>query len=166
MTQTQTQYAGFWIRFVAAIIDQIVLQVTTYVLQLALMGAGFWIGRLSGASGSWTEFDLSFDSIGMQIANFILYLTLATPYFVIGHAKYRTTLGKRLLKIYVVDYKTFNTMSWGQSWGRFFASGLSYVPLLGGYIMAAFNSEKRALHDLIAGTVSVTYSASPVERIP
>lgn len=155
----QSHYAGFWIRFVATVIDSILLQVVTYVLQLALMGAGFWVGRLAGVSAGWAEFDASLSSIGLQIANFILYLALATPYYVIGHAKYRTTLGKRLLKIYVVDAKSFNTMSWGQSWGRYFASGLSYVPLLGGYIMAAFNSEKRALHDLIAGTVSVTYSS-------
>jgi uncharacterized RDD family membrane protein YckC len=42
-----------------------------------------------------------------------------------------------------------------QSWIRCLSYTLSYLPMCAGFIMAAFQPEKRALHDLIAGTVSI-----------
>jgi uncharacterized RDD family membrane protein YckC len=40
----------------------------------------------------------------------------------------------------------------GQSIGRYFASYLSALTLSIGFIMAGLRSDKRALHDLLAGT--------------
>ena len=43
-------------------------------------------------------------------------------------------------------------LTWGRAIGRYFGKWLSYVTLMIGFIMAGFDSEKRALHDYIAGT--------------
>ena len=43
-----------------------------------------------------------------------------------------------------------------QSVVRTVGYALSYAPLGAGFLMAAIHPEKRALHDLIAGTVSIT----------
>ena len=40
----------------------------------------------------------------------------------------------------------------GRAFGRYFAKILSGLILMIGYIMAAFDSEKRALHDMICDT--------------
>ena len=43
-------------------------------------------------------------------------------------------------------------ITYGRACGRFFADILSYVILFIGYIMVAFDEEKRALHDRICDT--------------
>ncbi len=150
-----TRYAGFWIRTVAMVIDTLLLTIGAWVLQLVVLGAIYWAGALSGARDASISFDDTFNPLVVQLLNAFLYLLISMPYFVIGHAKYRTTLGKRVVSVYVVDHQTMATMTWPQSWARFGASGLSYLPLLGGYFMVAFHPEKRALHDLLAKTVSL-----------
>jgi uncharacterized RDD family membrane protein YckC len=152
---TTTRYAGFWIRTVAAIVDLTLLSIAAWIAQLALLGLWYWIAVVAGAQSSAISFDDAFNPLLVQVLNSLIYLALSAPYFVIGHARYRTTLGKRLVRVYVVDHRTFDTITNKQSWIRFAASGLSYLPLCGGYLMVAFHPEKRALHDLIAGTISV-----------
>jgi len=43
-------------------------------------------------------------------------------------------------------------LSFGQSVGRYFATFLSALILGIGFVMAGVRSDKRALHDLLAGT--------------
>jgi uncharacterized RDD family membrane protein YckC len=43
-------------------------------------------------------------------------------------------------------------LSFGQATGRYFATFLSALILCIGFIMAGIRSDKRALHDLLAGT--------------
>jgi uncharacterized RDD family membrane protein YckC len=60
-----------------------------------------------------------------------------------------------LLKIYVVDAKSFKPITLKQSVLRCMGYVVSGLPFLCGYLMAAFHPEKKALHDLIGGTVSI-----------
>jgi uncharacterized RDD family membrane protein YckC len=61
------------------------------------------------------------------------------------------TLGKMALQIRVVSMDG-GPLSFGQAVGRYFAAILSALLLMIGFIMAGARSDKRALHDLLAGT--------------
>jgi uncharacterized RDD family membrane protein YckC len=65
--------------------------------------------------------------------------------------KFGATLGKMACKIHVVTANGDN-VSYARAFGRYFAKLLSAFTLLIGYIMAAFDSERRALHDRVCDT--------------
>jgi len=128
--------AGFWIRFVAAMIDWVIL----LVVQGILFSAG-WMLSGDGMSA------------GMAVkgaANFFGTLIVA-GYSIVLHWLWGQTLGKMALQIRVVSMDA-GPLSFGQSVGRYFATFLSALILGIGFVMAGIRSDKRALHDLLAGT--------------
>ena len=129
------RYAGFWIRLVATLIDTAILEGASWLLALPLPH--------------------SINGLVLQGVEAGIYTLIATPYFVWGHYKYQTTPGKRVLKLYVVRADNGLRITLTQSWLRAVGYLLSYIPVGCGYLMAAFNSRKQALHDVIAGTVVV-----------
>ena len=82
-------------------------------------------------------------------------MAITTPYYVVGQHKYGTTIGKRMLNVYIVSAADKQRITLKQSVVRYSSYLVSYLPFCAGYIMAAFHPEKRALHDLIAGTVAI-----------
>jgi len=74
-------------------------------------------------------------------------VTYAT--FFIG--KYAATPGKMACKLKVVT-SDGGQVSYARAFGRYFAEFLSAIIFFIGYIMAAFDEEKRALHDRICDT--------------
>jgi uncharacterized RDD family membrane protein YckC len=157
------RFAGFWIRFVANVIDGMLLTLGAWLLEVVLTGAFYLVWSKLKAQGgeSVPPYSDAFNQFWLQIFNMGLYLCLAFPYYVIGHFKWGTTLGKRPFRIYVVDAKDLKPISMSQSVKRFCSYLLSYVVFAAGYVMAAFHPQKRALHDLIAGTVSVRREKAP-----
>lgn len=150
--------ANFWLRALAHLIDSIVLNLAAWCISLAL----FWpvykvlafLAQRRGA-GSVPSFDDYFNPWLTQIADAAIYVVLAAVYFVWGQLKYGTTPGKWPFRIRVVDARTQAAMTGRQAWIRFGGYAVSYLPLGCGYLMALFHPERRALHDLIAGTISV-----------
>lgn len=128
--------AGFWIRFVAVMIDGVVL----LVAQGILFGSG-WI--LSGGSLG----------PGMAIKGVVNFFgtLIGAAYGIVFHWLWGQTLGKMALQIKVVSMDG-GPLSFGQAVGRYFATFLSAIILCIGFIMAGIRSDKRALHDLLAGT--------------
>lgn len=63
-----------------------------------------------------------------------------------------TTPAKKLFKIYILDATGTRPLNPVRALGRELGKYLSAIILLIGYIMAAFRTDKRALHDLIGGT--------------
>ncbi len=147
------KFAGFWVRSFAEGIDSTVLSLASWLVELALLGGYYWLARLLGREQA--AFMDSFNALFLQVFNLVIYAGLALPYYVVGHERYGTTLGKRPFQVYVVDTESLGKISSKQSWIRCLAYVLSYLPFGAGFLMAAFHPEKRALHDLIAGTVSV-----------
>jgi uncharacterized RDD family membrane protein YckC len=143
------RYAGFWIRLVADIIDTAILTFVSWLLELTIIGAVYWVAREPMPFADFLS------PLMKQVMDAILYLAVALPYYVIGHYRYGTTLGKYPFGIYVVSAKTRSGITLTQSWIRCLSYALSYLPFCAGFIMAALHPEKRALHDLIAGTISI-----------
>lgn len=130
--------AGFWIRFGAKILDILILGVLEAFASHLVFGAFFIDINTPGIFVSWLIFNF------FNILARICYTWLLTW-------KFGGTLGKLALDLRVVTAMGEPIGLW-RSLGRAFAEILSFITLLIGYIIAAFDSEKRTLHDHICGT--------------
>ncbi len=133
-------YAGFWIRFGAKLIDGLILGM---VGGFIVVGVGALL---------FTSID-SGSEIGVVLNILIQAMSLMigvgyTTYFL---GRYGATPGKMMLGLKVVT-SDGGSVSYARAVGRYFAEWLSAMILLIGYIMAAFDEEKRALHDRICDT--------------
>ncbi len=130
MAGARVEYAGFWRRLAAILIDIVVLIIPVVLL------------RKIGGSG----------------AGSLLVFVLEWLYFSYQESSTaQATIGKRVLGIKVTDLEG-NRISFGRATGRYFAKIISALIILIGFIMAAFTSKKQGLHDMIAGTLVVKNS--------
>jgi|ERR1700722_3721769 uncharacterized RDD family membrane protein YckC len=148
-----TPYAGFWLRFVAFIIDAIVLGFAGAVLTLPF-GAGFGLhGLLRGRAFGSPE-DLV-GATGLLFKVIIIRAILHWLYFaLLESSEWRGTLGKKALGLEVTDLNG-NRIDFARASGRFFAKILSTLILFIGYMMAGFTEKKQALHDILAGCLVI-----------
>ena len=141
-------YAGFWRRFVAVLIDKIIL-----VIGGAIIGGilGAIIGFVLGASGT----DLGTIKAVAGVAGYIIGLVLDWLYFtLLESSSKQATLGKMAIGIIVTDLND-NRISFGKANGRYWGKIISAIILLIGFFMAGFTQNKQALHDIMAGTLVV-----------
>jgi uncharacterized RDD family membrane protein YckC len=135
-------YGGFWIRFCARLIDGVVLGIVQASLAAAIFGtfgAQFNLKlMLSEPEGLRHGFQFLSYAIGF------LYEVLFLHYR-------GATLGKMALGLEVVR-SNGEPLGWGIAIARYFMNIVSALILLIGYIMAGFDSEKRALHDRVCDT--------------
>jgi uncharacterized RDD family membrane protein YckC len=87
----------------------------------------------------------------LQFTVFVFTLIFAGLYVTLLHAATGQTIGKALVgaRVVLVDG---GRLPLGTSLLRFFAYAFSCLPLGFGYVMAGLRRDKRALHDLVAGT--------------
>lgn len=133
--------AGFWIRAGALAIDLVVF---------ALVQASFRMlaTLLRGPSPGG-------DGVPPSVFFFTLLFTAA--YTTVLHTVAGQTIGKSLAGIRVVGTDGA-LLTAGPALLRYLAAYISAIPLGFGFLVAALRRDKRALHDLIAG--------SRVERLP
>lgn len=142
-------YAGFWIRFVAKFVDNIILGVFNFVI---MFGVGIVIGISS--AGVDPEADpeaFAMMSVVIMLISYAAMFGLGALYNLIFLPKYGATPGKMACGIKVVA-PDGSYVSKGKAVGRYFAEILSGLTMLIGYIIAAFDDEKRSLHDRICNT--------------
>jgi uncharacterized RDD family membrane protein YckC len=134
-----TPYAGFWVRLAAKIIDWLVLGMLGLLLYLVPMA--IW---------EVTDENRFLLMIAQMAANFAQFgIGLAYTTFFLG--RYGATPGKAVLGLRVVT-ANFERVTYLRAFARYWAEILSGLVLYIGYIVAAFDEEKRALHDHICGT--------------
>ena len=143
MNDTSVQYAGFWRRFAATLIDSLLIALVMLPMLLAIYGAEFFEGGAEIKSG-W---DLLFQ--------LVIPLALTVWFW----RRYLGTPGKVLLKVKVVDAESGNAMTNGQAVGRYFAYLASSLPLGLGFVWIVFDSKKRGWHDIICRTVVIKRDA-------
>ncbi len=155
METTNVSYAGFWKRFVAYIIDDIVLSAVGFTIIL-FIGAMFGLSFLSLLSDDMESTVALVVAAAAAIATAILALIIAGwLYFALMEASANQgTLGKMALGIKVTDLDG-NRISFGKATGRYFGKIVSGMILNIGFIMAGFTEKKQALHDIMAGCLVV-----------
>ncbi len=144
----QVQYAGFWLRFAAYIIDSIILNTAIFVLAFIVGIASVIFEGVAGAASGIVGV------LGTSLI-YILSFVGAWLYFAMMESSSKQgTLGKMALGMKVTDAQG-RRISFGRATGRFFAKVLSALTLLVGYVMIGFTEKKQGLHDKIAETYVV-----------
>ena len=133
-----THPAGFWIRLVAFLIDLVVIILAQLVLQVIAV-ARFGPGGAAGAVGFFT-------------------FVFAVAYPMVLHALTGQTLGKLITRVRVIALDG-DALPLGAALLRAVAFWVTLPLMLGiGHIVGGLRKDKRAFHDLIAG--------SRAERLP
>lgn len=136
-------HAGFWLRFGAFMIDMIILWFVSMIIYIP-----FFFVMFSTQSGPEEN-----PALFWIVYFVVMFLGFAVQVFYetwfIG--KYAATPGKMACRIKVV-VATGDKVSYLRALGRFFAKWISYMTLYIGFIIAGFDREKRALHDMICET--------------
>lgn len=145
--EENTHYAGFWIRFIAYLIDQLILYIAFIVLLTLFTGDPFYQSRID-------PFELGRDYWIITSSNLILSVMY---YAGMESSPKQATIGKMLMGLKVVG-REGQQISLLNAFGRYFAKILSALPLLIGFVMAGFDSKKQALHDKLAETYVVVES--------
>ncbi|WP_349408148.1 RDD family protein [Pseudalkalibacillus sp. SCS-8] len=130
-------YAGFWMRLWANLID------------LLVIGSLYRI--LIYPTFRWFDLPLSDESIFSLKA--ILTAVIFYGYFLLMTRFFGQTLGKMVLAIKVVTKDLDDRLNWSTLFFREVIGRFISIKILAiGYLIAAFTSEKRALHDIFADT--------------
>ncbi|MCU1284896.1 MAG: domain containing protein [Acidobacteriales bacterium] len=149
--QTPIHYAGFWIRFVAAFLDSVILGIVGSVI-----GVFFGGGITAALSKSGNPADVNIPALIGALGTYLL-ITFAMHF--VYHAYFESsekqaTIGKMILGLKVTDVNG-QRISFGRATGRFFSKIISAMICYIGFIMAGFTEKKQALHDMLAGTLVV-----------
>jgi len=145
-------FGGFWMRFLAIIIDAIILGVVGAIITipfgLALGGAGLRLGNNPDPAQVMAALPAIMGVAGL---GFLIRLVLSLAYEVYFLTTKGATPGKMALGLKVTTADG-GPISVGLAVGRYFAKYLSFLTLCIGFLIAAFDREKRSLHDHICGT--------------
>jgi uncharacterized RDD family membrane protein YckC len=144
------RYAGFWLRFVAFVIDAMVITGCNFVVNPGYMGMvryQYSYHNLEYSENMFAEMSLFRVTIIAVIIRW-LYFTL------LESSKWQATVGKKLLGLQVID-ENGNCIGFGRANARYWSKIISAIILCIGFIMAGFTEKKQALHDIIAKTLVV-----------
>lgn len=157
MTLKQINYAGFWVRAVADLIDSLILDLIASMMIFLVLGAVYWIQILFLAErgGNTPAFSDFFNPFWIQVELVVLRMIISFFYYSWITFWWGTTPGKLIFKIKVVKAKDLSAITLKQSIIRCLGYVLSYIPFGTGFLMVAFQPEKRGLHDFIAGTICI-----------
>lgn len=151
-------YGGFWIRFLARFIDGIIVGAVSSIIRLPfVLIFGLGSGLIGLRSGNPEDVLAALPAI-MSFAgmSFSIGIIVGLAYEVFFLSTRGATPGKMIFGLKVIRADG-GPISAPLAAGRYFAVWLSYLTLLIGFIIAAFDSEKRALEDHICET-RVIYS--------
>ena len=154
------KYAGFWVRFTASFLDTLFLALPVAVV-IYLLSNGNWFdlsiyqqnliyainGNAAAALAHQPQTSFTWELV-FEIS--VLVVTI------VFWRRWRgATPGKKIVKIKIVDAKTFDDITNKQAITRSLGYIISTIPFLLGFIIVAFRKDKRAFHDLLAGTAVI-----------
>lgn len=152
----EPEYAGFWLRFGAWVIDYIILMVPFTVISL-MMGLGSLMASMmaqfehdqAGAIKAYAE--------AVQPISYVLLIIGFAYYAFFESSKWQATPGKLACGIRVTD-ASGQRITIGRAAGRnavrLFNALTLLVPMVF-YVVAAFTERKQGIHDLLASTYVV-----------
>ena len=147
MILSKNFYAGFWTRFIAYLIDMIVI----YAISSLLNTISF--GLLNKV--------LDFPILGEESLSYVIVMF---TYFISMTYFFSQTLGKMIMKVKIAtnrgDKLSFADVVYRELVGRLLTIFLAYLP----YLAVAFTNKKKGLHDFIADTVVVKEDFSKLRR--
>lgn len=136
---TAVQYAGFWSRVLATVLDSIIQLLILVPIFLLVFGR-----------------QLLADPTAMETPlGYALNYGLPLLYAVLCWIWKSATPGKIMMGMAIVDANTGGKPSSARLLGRYLAYYVSALPLFIGFIWIAFDKRKQGFHDKLANTVVV-----------
>ena len=142
-------YAGFWIRTGAWIIDSILILLITMPLIYAIYGGSYFY----------------YEEMILGVPDFLISYVFPFVATILFWIYKSATPGKMVVKLKVVDAKTGNPPSVQQSIIRYIGYFISTLPLFLGFIWVAWDRKKQGWHDKMAGTVVIRPQNKGVEAV-
>lgn len=136
---SELEYAGFWIRVLASVIDSVLLVLVTTPILWAVYGKQYFM------STAWVQGPVDF------LLSWVFPIVAVILFWIYRAA----TPGKMMLGCKIVDACRGGRLSTKQCIGRYFGYYLSLLPLGLGFLWIAFDPKKQGWHDKLAGTVVV-----------
>ncbi|WP_421840604.1 RDD family protein [Marinobacter algicola] len=131
------EYAGFWIRTGAALIDSLLILVIVAPIISLIYGSEYWLNE-SFIVGFWDV-----------VLNYVLPAIAVIVFWIYKSA----TPGKMATRLVIVDARTGEKPTTAQFIGRYLAYYISILPLFLGLIWVGIDKRKQGWHDKLAGTV-------------
>jgi uncharacterized RDD family membrane protein YckC len=148
----RVDYGGFWLRFLAYLIDGAVITLGIFVVAIPLV----FLTRL-GTLLSEIRPEEDFNDAGFWLIMAVIFLlaTVGLALTWLYHAlmessEWQATVGKKILDLVVTDMAGSRVSFW-RATGRHFAKLVSMMIYPFGHIMAGITQQKQALHDMMAG---------------
>jgi uncharacterized RDD family membrane protein YckC len=148
----RVEYGGFWLRFLAYLIDGAVITMGACLVAIPLV---FLTGLGTLLSEIHPEEDFNDAGFWLILAVIFLFATVSLMVTWLYHAwmessEWQATVGKKALSLVVTDMEGRRVSFW-RATGRHFSKIVSNMIYPFGHIMAGFTQQKQALHDMIAG---------------
>ena len=145
----ELEYAGFWIRVWAAIIDTVLFAIILVPLLTAIYGRAYWDSeKIIEGPMDW-------------LVSWVLPAVAVVMFWIARQA----TPGKMAVSARIVDARTGGNASNGQLIGRYFGYFIAMIPFGLGLLWVAFDSRKQGWHDKLAGTVVVRRKTGATEPV-
>jgi uncharacterized RDD family membrane protein YckC len=133
------EYAGFWVRVGAALIDTVLICIVIWPVLTAVYGADYWSG----------------DRLIQGPLDFLVSWVLPAVAVVLFWLARQATPGKMAIGARIVDAKTGGKPTTRQLVIRYLGYYVAMLPLFIGILWVAFDPRKQGWHDKLAGTVVV-----------
>jgi uncharacterized RDD family membrane protein YckC len=137
------EWVGFWPRFGAYVLDSIVMAAVYYLVLEPVK-----LNLAEFQSANQAEVLALLKTLASQAA---AQYGIEMIYCVTMTAAFGATLGKMAINARIVR-KDGSRLGFGRAWLRWAGTVVSRFTLGIGYVMIAWREDKRALHDLMAGT--------------
>lgn len=150
MNEDEFEYAGFWIRVWASLIDTVLLLICTVPLIAMFYGWHYAV-----------------DSVGQGTRPMEFVITWILPAVAViafWHAKLATP-GKMAISARIVDAVTGEAPSMNQLIGRYLGYFVATIPLGLGLIWVGIDRRKQGWHDKLAGTVVIRRKKGGTEPV-
>ncbi|HET6806464.1 MAG TPA: RDD family protein [Frateuria sp.] len=156
-TATLEDYAGFWKRLVAYILDVIVLYIPQMLIMNAFGNEAAQAKLQQAMLAAGTDLNLAMAAYGQYYesmrAGVALTAVLVWLYFAICESSaWQATVGKLAMGIRVTDLEGRRIGFW-RALGRYAAKMLSWMILAIGFLMIGWTRRKQGLHDMLANTL-------------
>jgi uncharacterized RDD family membrane protein YckC len=149
----EVRYAGFWIRFVAFVIDSLLATMIVGPLLWKIYGSAYFQDYVDLLQG---RIDLAADRpMVAGPADVFVSLVLPAVGVVIFWIARQATPGKMVLSLRIVDATTHAPLSKLQAIIRYLGYYVSIFGLMLGFLWIAFDPRKQGWHDKLAGTVVI-----------
>lgn len=133
------QYAGFWARVLAYIVDVVIMVFIFIPIVYFMYGADYFMSEDPSSHA------------GIELISSLAFLVLVVWMW----SKFGATPGKMLVGAKIVDVETNGPASVGKLVLRYFGYILSSIPLMLGFFWIGWDAKKQGWHDKLSGTAVI-----------